>query len=343
MEAPERILLVRPSALGDVCRTVPVLASLKAAWPDAAVDWLIQDGFVDAVRAHPDLHEAIPFPRRRLGRSLRRGSPMELLAWLGGLRSRRYDMVLDAQGLLRSGLIARSTRAPVRVGHRAARELAWLCYTTRERGSEGRHTVDRMLALMEALEIEPVRDMRLYAPEEDRRAIADDARFAGAYAVLAPTSRWPGKQWPADRFDTLAASLLESGRVGAVAVVGGGEERDQCRPLLARAGQDDRVIDLVGDTSIGRLMALIERAALVVANDSAALHMAVGFDRPLLGLYGPTRVDLVGPYRREADVIQHVKPGETLDHKDEASGRELMGRITADEVIAACLARLATG
>lgn len=339
--APARILLIRPSALGDVCRSVPVLASLKHAWPDAEIDWLVQDSFVDAVRAHPMLRRAVPFPRRELGRALKQGRVGELRRWLSGLRRERYDLVVDAQGLFRSGFIARASGAPRRVGHRAARELAWLFYTDRERGSAPRHTVDRMLGLVAALGVEPVKDMRLFAPAEDREAVVEDERSAGRFAVLAPTSRWAGKQWPAERFEAVARRLLDADAVDRVLVVGGPGERGQCGPLLARAAQDRRVVDLVGRTSVGRLMAIVERGAIVVGNDSAALHMAVGFDRPIVALFGPTRIDLVGPYGRAGDVLQAVEPGDRFDHKDARNGREMMERISTDSVVEACLERLA--
>jgi ADP-heptose:LPS heptosyltransferase len=80
-------------------------------------------------------------------------------------------------------------------------------------------------------------------------------------------------------------------------------------------------------------MAMIHFSRAVIANDSAALHMAVGFDKPLIALYGPTRVDLVGPYKRESDVLQHMEPGDTFDHKQAETGRRMMERIHADEVI----------
>jgi len=337
---PARILLIRPSALGDVCRSVPVLASLARAWPDAAIDWMVQDGFADAVAAHPALRAVVPFPRRELGRALRRGRVGPLHDYIGQLRQGRYDLVVDAQGLFRSGFFAWASRAPRRVGHRAARELGWVFYTDRERGSEGLHTVDRMLALVRTIGVEPIPEMRLFAPAADREAVAQDARFGGRFAVVAPTSRWAGKQWPNERFDAVIARLLEEGLVERVAVVGGPSERSQCGPVLERAGRDGRVLDLVGATSIGRLMAVIERSSLVLANDSAALHMAVGFDRPLVALFGPTRVELVGPYGREPEVIQHLRPGDALDHKSDHAGRLLMERIGVGEVIEACRDRL---
>jgi ADP-heptose:LPS heptosyltransferase len=90
----------------------------------------------------------------------------------------------------------------------------------------------------------------------------------------------------------------------------------------------------MGKTSVGELMSLVGNSALVIGNDSACLHMAVGFDRPLVGLYGPTRVDLVGPYGRSHQVVQRVGPGDTLDHKDARAGACLMARITVEDVAA---------
>lgn len=331
MSTPERILIIRPSALGDVCRSVPVLASLKRAYPGAAIDWLVQDSFADAVRHHPDLRAVVPFERKRLGAELARGRPGAFLAFIRRLREARYDLVLECQGLFRSGLFARATGAPRRVGFANARELGWLGVNERHDVPASMHTVDRMLELVRRAGVEPVRDMRLYTCEEDR-AWARSLGLSEGFFVLAPTSRWPGKRWPAERFAAVAAALLAHGAPG-IALVGAAPERGQCGPLLELAGRDKRVVDLIGATSVGRLMAVIEASRLVIANDSAALHMAVGFDRPTVALFGPTRIDLVGPYRREHEVIQHAREGERMDHKDEAMGRAMMERITVDEVL----------
>jgi ADP-heptose:LPS heptosyltransferase len=164
---------------------------------------------------------------------------------------------------------------------------------------------------------------------------------------MAPTSRWPGKQWPPERFAQAATALLDRrGLLGqdafkAAVLVGSATERSQIRPLLELAAGDSRIIDLVGSTSVARLLALVREARLVIGNDSAAVHMAVGFDRPLIALYGPTDVSRVGPYQREADVIQRVEPGDTLNHKDASVGRRLMARISSAEVIERAV-RLAT-
>lgn len=339
MPDPQRILIIRPSALGDVARSVPVLTSLRRAYPDARIDWLVQDSFADVVRAHPDLTTVVPFARHRLSRAWRPDGLRAIAALKEVLREPRYDLVLDCQGLLRSGLLARLTGSPRRVGYRNARELGRFMLNETHHVARDMHTVDQMLALVEAIGVTPVRDMRLYAPAEAKTTIAAEPWADSRYVVLAPTSRWPGKLWPAERFAEVAAALVPS-HAEYVILTGAAEEREQIGPLLTLAERDPRIIDRVGGATIGDLMAMIERAALVIALDSAPLHIAVGFDRPLVALYGPTRVKSVGPYRREADVIQHIQPGDRYRHKDEHQGREMMNRVTVDEVLQAARMRL---
>jgi lipopolysaccharide heptosyltransferase I len=337
----ERVLIIRPSALGDVCRTVPVLATLKQHWPGARIDWLVQDSFVAAIEHHPDLHRPVPFPRSALAPWWRSPSALDrLLRYLGDLRRVRYDLVLDCQGLLRSGLFALATRAPRRIGYANAEELGWIGLTERVEAPMNEHTVDRMLRLAAAATgADPVRDMRLYSCPVDRATVAADPRLGGRrYALIAPTSRWPGKLWPADRFAAVAAALLQerergAPRFDAAVVVGAESERGQVAPLLELARRDERVLDLVGRTSVARLMALVESAAVVIANDSAAVHMAVGFDRPIVALYGPTDAARVGPYGRAGSVVQVLRHGDIFDHKDAARGLEMMERISVAMIV----------
>ncbi|MFG0291535.1 MAG: glycosyltransferase family 9 protein [Phycisphaerales bacterium JB065] len=329
----ERILIIRPSALGDVCRSVPVLTSLRRAFPNARIDWLVQTEFADAVRAHPDLSNVVPFARRdlSLSRLHQPGMRRRMLELVRSVREPGYDLVVDCQGLARSGLLTRLTRAKERVGHADAREMAWAAYTKRVPPGPSQHTVDRMLDLVRAVGVEPVMDMRLYAPSDAASGLPEDL-LESSPIVIAPTSRWPGKRWPIERFAEIARWLLaHSDR--PIAIVGAGSEREQCGPLLEVAANHPRGIDLIGATSIGGLMQLISKSSLVIANDSAALHMAVGYDKPIVALFGPTDTAKVGPYRRDECVLQHAGSLDGISHKDDDAGLQLMQRITPEEVI----------
>ena len=351
------ILLVRPSALGDVCRTVPVLVSLRRAYPDARIDWLVRDSFIDAVRAHPALTSAIPLERVAYSQQLKRLTLNKFRRWLRDLAAPQYDMAFDCQGLFRSGFLAWASGAPRRVGLSNARELGWLWLNERYYAGWEHHAVDRMLLVIQQSGIEPVRDMRLYTTPEHRAFVDNDPELAGkSYAVIAPTSRWPGKRWPADRFAEIIRWLLSDaratgGRFGTpvspsspppldrVVIVGTNSERSDIQPLLDLAQSDSRggVLDRVGATNIGQLMALIESSAFILANDSAAIHMAVGFNRPGIALYGPTLTHEDGPYTghhpvQPITVLQHLSRGEIISPKDETRAVALMQRISTDEV-----------
>lgn len=338
MPEVRKILLIRPSALGDVCRTVPVAAALRARYPNARIEWMVQQGFEDAVRHHPAVDAVVPFDRRGLGRGAARGDLSATLAFLRSLRRSEYDLVIDAQGLARSGVFMFATRAPVRIGYRSAQEGAWLAANRRVDAPRAMHTVDRMLRLAAAAGADvSAPDLRLHAdPDAIAQVVAEHPE---RYAVIAPTSRWTSKRWPDERFAAVARRLLDDRLVERVVVVGAPGERAQCPACLALAADHPRVTDRVGSTSVAVLMALIARSALLIANDSAAVHMGVGFGRALVALYGPTDVPRVGPYRREQDVIQHRLPGDRPDHKSDANAA-MMGRITTDEVIEAARARL---
>lgn len=324
--------MIRPSALGDVCRTAPVLVSLRRRFPNAHIDWLVQEEFAGAIEAHPDLNGVIRFPRKAFAGWWRHPkTAVAVRDWLRDLRRQRYDMVVDCQGLLRSGLFAHATGAARRIGYANARELGWLGLNERHRIPRQMHAVDRMLGLIEAAGVPPIGEMRLHAGEgdvADARALTGDA----PYWVIAPTSRWPGKQWPDARYRELVERLLEDESVNRVVLVGSTSERDQCPQTLALAGDRDDVIDLLGKTSVGALLGVIEGAGLVIANDSAALHMAVGCGKPIVALFGPTDVSLVGPFGQDAQVLQHLDGDTKFDHKDFRYGASLMNRITVDEV-----------
>ena len=339
--APDRILIIRPSALGDVCRTVSVLASLRRAWPGATIDWLVQDSFVDAVRAHPALDGVIPFPRARWRSWWRSPSLIrEVTGWCRSMRLGAYDLVLDCQGLARSAVASWSTRAPVRVVRARARELAWLGGTVRVSDSPGTDALGEMLALVAALGVPADPDPALRAPQEDVRwwgAARSGLGLAARFAAIAPTSRWPGKRWHPGRWAELARRLQSRGLV--VAALGAPGEEAQVREAIEGV---PGAVDLCGRLSIGRMMAMLADASIAVAQDSAAVHIAAGMGCPYVGIFGPTDPERTGPWGGAAWCLWGGR-GERLgahEYRDEARGRALMDRIVVDAVMERCEARL---
>lgn len=333
---PRRVLLIRPTALGDVARTVPALVSLRQAYPDARIDWLVNESFADVVRHHPALSNVVPFPRQRFSAALTRPAVLrEMFAWARQLRHTQYDLAIDLQGLARSGFFAWLTRAPQRVGFADARELGWLGYNRRYHVNAV-HTVDQMLGLVAAHGITPSREMRLYLGEADRQwrdqFLHEHSINDAPYAVVAPTARWLCKCWPIQSYAAVMQRLLDDSPIRHLFVVASPDEQRQIAPLRETFAGNSVVH--FPQTSVGKLMALISGAALVLCNDSAALHIAVGFDRPIVTIFGPTDPAKVGPYRREETIVQPpgIRPEDMADYRAKPHDQSLIARVSVDAV-----------
>ena len=293
---PKRILIIKPSALGDIVHALPVLKLLRTKFPNAAIDWLVVPAFASLLEGHPLLNDVIRFDRKTLAgwwRNWRQAKA--LFAFARDLRRRRYDLVIDLQGLLRSGWMAWQTRAATRVGFAYAREFAPLAYTHRvAQPTPDRHAVERYLDIAEALGCGRGPVEFDFAVSEADRAVANELTGGSArYAVLLPGTNWPTKRWPVEHFAALVRPLRDRGLdvfVAGAADVAGFELPD------ARS--------LAGRTSLKQLVALLGRASAVVANDSGPMHIAAALGVPLVTPFGPTNPVRTGPYGRPETVIQ---------------------------------------
>jgi lipopolysaccharide heptosyltransferase I len=305
---PQRILLIKPSSLGDIVHALPVLALLRDAYPRAHIAWLAGLSFAPLLEAHPLLDEVIPFDRARFGRMLR--SPAicgEFLAFVRGIRARRFDLVIDLQGLLRSAYLAWTSGAARRVGFAHARELAPLFYTHRVRVPQtARHAVDQNLHIAAALGLPTNSAPRfpLGLRPEERQAAAETLATLlppgdRTFIAVLIGARWDTKLWRAERIANLIDRLHARGYPRCILLGGPGDA-----PLAAdvRAAGRSEIADLVGRTSLRQLAALLERAALVVTLDSGPMHIAAALERPIVALFGPTDPARCGPHASQTRI-----------------------------------------
>lgn len=304
-----RILLIKPSSPGDIIHALPVLHGLRQRYPQAHIAWLVATSFSNLLEADPALSEVIPFDRRRfgrLGRSVR--VTREFMAFVGTLREKAFDLVIDLQGLFRSGFLALASGAPVRIGFAGARELAWMFYTDKlsNRGRDD-HAADRnyRVAPMLGFADHPM-DFSIRLADADRAHAAALLQDAGVtpgsgYAVLVPATRWETKCWPPDRFGALARILRERHSLSSILV---GGPSDLTAGQIAAGASEGAAHNLCGRTTLRELADLIERCSIVVTADSTPMHMAVAQQRPLVALFGPTNPRRTGPYSRLDDVLR---------------------------------------
>ena len=301
MSEPRRILLIKPSALGDIVHALPIHRFIRKRWPAAHIAWLVNPAFAGLLDGNPDLNEVIRFNRRQYGSAWRNPIALiRLLHFLWTLRRQRFDLVIDLQGLLRSGLLSGVTGAARRVGFSNAREGAAWWYTQRiPIENEEQHALQRYLILSKALGCgdEPVEFLLPRAPliGELSEAVREP------YAVLLPATNWATKRWPIEYFAALVQPLAE--RFGMRTVIAGGEDAMEMVDDI-REISGPRVFSVAGKTTLPQLVTLLEGASVVIANDSGPMHIASALNRPLVTIFGPTNPVRTGPFRRIETVVR---------------------------------------
>ena len=296
-----RTLILKPSSMGDIVQAMPVLTALREGRPEARVWWMAAKPFTGLLEDHPRLEGVIPFDRKRYGQAWWNPAAMrDLLGFLRDLRRHEFTLVLDLQGLLRTGLFARLSGARDRVGFAAARELAPLFYTERVAvPAPDMHSVDRYLLVARAVGLAaPKATDHLPVTPAARARARDMLAEAGLgrdepFVVVGADARWATKLWPAERY----ARVIDRVRAetGGRAVLVGGPDG---RAVAGRIGEAaaEAPLDLVGRTTLKELVGLIAEARAMVTNDSGPMHVAAAVGTPTVAIFGPTNPDRTGPY-----------------------------------------------
>ncbi len=331
------IVIVKLSALGDVVHTLPVAASLRAGLPGARITWVVERHESVVLEGHPALDDVVTVDTRAWRRVRGLAGAGAAATGMGALARRlrqgRFDVAIDPQGLIKSGILAAATRAPLRIGFPGGlcREPLSALFTNRRvrPPAAARHVVDQSLALLGPLGIaEPVRAFQL--PVDAGAEAAIDEMFAAAglkphdrVVVLNPGAGRADKRWPAQRFRSLAARLAAEPATHVLVVWGPGE----ASAARAIAGPSGGRVVLAPPTDVHHLVSVLRRASVLVAADTGPLHLAAALGTPCVGLYGPTRAERNGPYGHGHRTIE---------------GRDgLVGAVGVDEVLRATLELLA--
>ena len=275
-----RLLIIKPSSLGDIIHALVVAQAIRTHRPDVRIDWVARDIFAPIVQACPAVERVFVFERR--------GGVSGFLRLAQRLRDTHYDAVLDMQGLARSALLARLCRTDRIIGRADAREGArWLIRTHAAQPTDDSHAIEKLLGFLPPLGLPailgtpvPLTGITLPAPMADIPA--------GRAIVLFPDSRRPEKEWP--YFQQLTDRLLREHPDRHVIWAG------QSRLAPDAAWPADRFINLCGRTTLPQAVALIRHAALAICNDSGPMHIAAAAGTPVLALFGPTDPKRYGPF-----------------------------------------------
>jgi len=318
------ILIIKPSSLGDIVHALPALASLQSSFPDAKISWLVRRQFAPLLQCVPGIDELLLFDRKGLGRWWYSPSALgELRKFLTHLRRRKFDLVLDLQGLFRTAFFAYWTGCSRRFGMSAAREgAAWL-YTHRVSPNPvSVHLIDyynRIIA--EAGGKAFCTQCTITPPDAATMSVRNKLVAAGIsdkpYAVLVPGSAHPEKCWPARRFAKITEKIT---RELNLPVIGAGAAQEHLLVEQLQLEASVPIVNLAGQTDIPELLALLKNARLVVSNDTGPGHLAEAMKVPTVLIFGHTNPLRVGPYGRPQDVaaIDPLRRGSTIESKNPA-------------------------
>lgn len=286
----KRILLVKTSSLGDVIHNLPVATDLRQRYPEADIDWCVEEGFQDIPRLHPAIHRVIPVALRRWrNRLLSRSTWAEIGAFRAQLRAETYDAILDTQGLLKSALICRLAQGP-RLGYdrNSIREpLATRFYDLGFPVDRGLHAVSRnRLLAAAALHSDP------HAPL-DYGLHPAPGTFAwlpeAPVVILLTAASRDRKRWADPHWTQLGRELAHR---GFVCLLPGGSPAEQSR--AAELAETIPAAFALPRQTLAELAALFARADLVVGVDTGLTHLAAALGRPTIGLYTATQPGLTG-------------------------------------------------
>ena len=318
-----KILILKPSSLGDVIQALPVLRLLKLHRPDAEIYWWIDSALAPLLDGDPGLAGIVRFERRHWAAPRLWPEVFRSVRWM---RAQNFDWVIDLQCLARSGAFAWLANGQLLVGLDEVREGARGYYDIAvRRASFHTHAVDWYLAVLPKLGV-PVHNHFVWLPERPEIAAAIKRKWPDAFPptpilrseapagrphsalrtphwiALQPGARWPTKLWPAENFAAVTRALAGRCPHARFAVLGAAEDQAMGE-TIARA-EPQRCLNLCGQTTLPEMVEWLRLCRLMITNDTGPMHVAAALGTPLVALFGPTEPRRTGPYGQLENVLR---------------------------------------
>ncbi len=321
-----KILILKPSSLGDVIQALPVLRLLKLHFRDAEIYWWIDSALAPLLENDPDLAGIVRFERRRWASPRHWPEMLRSIRWM---REQHFNLVIDLQCLARSGAFAWLANGEFLVGLDETREGARGYYDVAvRRDSFHTHAVDWYLSVLPPLGV-PVHKNFQWLPERSLVATGVKRKWPGAFVsnphsaipaapqrsedgrkphliTLQPGARWQTKRWPVEYFTELVRLLLKKFPDARFAILGAAEDRP-LGEIISRAGPES-CLNLCGETSLPEMVEWLRFCDLMITNDTGPMHAAAALGKPLVALFGPTEPRRTGPYGQLENVLRIQLP-----------------------------------
>lgn len=328
----KNILVIKLSAIGDVIHALPVSQALKETYPDAHLTWVVEPPAYDLLTNNPYIDEIIVFYKKEF--KTKKGFKKRFFSLWNTLRARKYDVVLDLQGLGKSGILALMARGKKKIGTCDMRELSGLISKPTVGQHAQGHIVERYLDVARAIGCSvdrvatPICATR--AEKQNAARYLREGGVSGAYAVLAVGTNWENKCWHPTAFAQLADWLCIE---GITPVLIGGGAKDEVRAREIEANMQAQAVNLIGKTTLKELSVIIRGARVFIGGDTGPTHMAAGLGVPTIELMGPTDANRNGPYGQRENAIEIEADCKYCWKRKCRKEIDCLGQITVQQVI----------
>lgn len=297
-----KILIIKPSAIGDITTALPSLRSLRLAYPDARISWLVRKEFAPILENHPFIDELIIFDRKQLSRWwCDREAFGAFRRFAGSLKRGNFDLVLDFQGLFRSGFFSWLTGCPCRVGMSKSREGAGVFYTKKVHPpSNSRHVIDYYQKMVgevgcSDISVDFVLPPQPVAMQQCKKLLKDNGIDADNFRIFVASASEPQKCWQSEKFAALA-DMITANYGGQIVLVGTKADKPAAKEIAEKSNAN--IADLTGKTTLPQLIAIMHLAKLIISNDTGPGHIAIAAKRPAVIIFGYTNPIRLYPYNR---------------------------------------------
>jgi heptosyltransferase-1 len=349
---PQKILIVKLSAIGDVVQTLPMMEALRSHYPQVHIDWLVEEEASDLLTGHPALKRVMVSRRKTWQKRLfHRGDFWSTLAEIGKfireLRSVEYDWIIDNHGIFKSGLLVLLSRGRRKIGFQSSPGIAdegnYLFTKERYRPLNiEKHALERYLDLIAQIGVRvgtPTLNFPVPANalREAEKLLQKNGFARHPLVIIHPIAKWPTKQWPLENFARMANALAQRG--ASVVLTGAPDDEKPVRELFQRIPTPPYVLNLAGQTNLQELAGLFSFSDLVLTPDTGPMHLAAAVQAPLIALFGPTAPWRTGPYGKGHVILRKPLPCSPCFQK-KCPTMECMNSLSVEEVLKAAEEKL---
>ena len=344
------ILIVKLSAIGDVIHTLPALNAVRKQYPDAHITWLVEEAAYDVIKGHKALDRIIVSKRKTWLKGLAGRSCLknirEACSFIKHLRDTRYDLILDFQALLKSGILIGLARGGRKIGFDKGmehQEHSYIFLNERSKPVDMEvHALTRGMMLLEAIGIRSSEvEYNIYISDQDRDAANDLLMHCGIktpelLVAINPIAKWETKLWDNLKFSNLADRLINQANADVI-FTGGQEDSEAIEDIISN--MKAKAVNFAGKTDLKTLAALYEKASTVVSTDTGPMHLAAAIGTPVVALFGPTAPWRTGPFGLSHKIIRADLECSPC-FKRQCNTMECMKQISVDQVLDAAMSAI---